>query len=257
MKSLKVKTANISVIIPTLNEEQFLERTLLHIIISRPKIKEIIIVDGGSNDRTLDIAREYECKIVIAQQGRSIQMNAGAKEAKSDILCFVHADTFVPSDFSEVIIATLSDQKIVCGGFKTIMSSAKKTYWLISFHNTIKTYYGIILRPHLHWRGMRVLFGDQAMFCRRSDFFSIGMFDEQAPIMEEVDLCKRISKLGKVLQVDRVVETSARRIEKWGILKATLIHLYIGVFSQLGVSLAFLKKAYPNQDELEKQDLGN
>ncbi|MCY7273053.1 MAG: glycosyltransferase, partial [Phormidesmis sp. CAN_BIN44] len=98
--------------------------------------------------------------------------------------------------------------------------------------------------PHLFLKGLRLLFGDQVMFCRRSDFWDCGGFNEALPIMEDGDLCLRLVKKGRIYQVNRVVQSSDRRVARWGSLKATAIYLYIGVLWGLGVSVAYLKRFY-------------
>ena len=177
--------------------------------------------------------------------GRSQQMNLGAEKASGDYLCFVHADTLVPNDLNLLITQTLSDRTIACGGFISIMSGQDKTQWATSLHNYLKTYYAaIIFRPHLFVKGLRILFGDQVMFCRRADFIDCGGFDPQLPIMEDADLCIRLVQYGRIYLVDRLVQSSDRRVAKWGWLKANAIYLYIGCLWGIGVSATYLKQFY-------------
>ncbi|MBE9044283.1 TIGR04283 family arsenosugar biosynthesis glycosyltransferase [Pleurocapsales cyanobacterium LEGE 10410] len=237
--------SEVSVIIPTLNEEDFLSRTLRNLSLSNPPPKEILVVDGGSRDNTLEIARQAGVLVLISQQaGRSIQMNLGAKKAQGKLLCFLHADTIVPDDFTAVIEKTLADPTIAGGGFISLMSG-EKTRWGCSLHNYLKTYYGSLLfRPHLFLRGLRILFGDQAMFCRRSDFWDCGGFDPKLPIMEDADLCLKLCKYGRIYLVNRVVQSSDRRVAKLGWLKANAIYLYIGFLWAFGVRANYLKQFY-------------
>jgi rSAM/selenodomain-associated transferase 2 len=238
--------SEISIIIPTLNEEDFLQRTLAHLAVLNPPPKEILIVDGGSQDRTLEIARQAGISPLVSEKaGRSIQMNLGAKAAKGDILCFVHADTLVPDDLALIIEKTLADPTIAGGGFISLMSGQDKTRWGVSLHNYLKTYYApFIFRPHLFFKGLRILFGDQVIFCRRSDFGNCGGFDVQLPIMEDADLCIKLLQYGRIYLVDRVVQSSDRRVAKWGWLKANAIYFYIGYLWGIGVSATYLKQFY-------------
>ncbi len=238
--------SRVSIIIPTLNEATSLKRTLCQLAILDPPALDVLVVDGGSQDETITIAQSSRVQVLVCDRaGRSVQMNCGAGAAKGDILCFLHADTWVPDDLVAVIEQTLNDETIACGGFISLMSGAQTTRWGISLHNYLKTYYApLLFKPYLFLKGLRLLFGDQVMFCRRSDFWDCGGFDEALPIMEDGDLCLRLAKKGRICQVNRVVQSSDRRVARWGSLKATAIYLYIGVLWGLNVSPAYLKRFY-------------
>lgn len=239
--------AQVSIIIPVLNEASCLERTLRHLDILDPLAYEIIVVDGGSTDDTVAIAKDHGSKVIFADRpGRSVQMNLGVEQATGDIVCFLHGDTRVPDDVITVITTTLENPDIACGGFISIMAGEHITRWGISLHNSIKTHYAALLfRPHRYFRDrLRILFGDQVMFCRRSDFLACGGFDESLPIMEDADLCLKLSQLGRIYQVNRLVQSSDRRVAEWGPLKANIIYLAIGFLWGMGVSGKWLKRFY-------------
>ena len=182
---------------------------------------------------------------MCARRGRSVQMNQGAKVATGEILCFLHADTWIPDDLIAVIQQTLADEKVVAGGFIALMAGPQTTRWGISLHNYIKTYYApLLFKPHLFVKGLRLLFGDQVIFCRRHEFWECAGFDENLPIMEDGDLCVKLVQKGKIRLVNRIVQNSDRRVAKWGSFKATGIYLYIGLLWGFGASATYLKQFY-------------
>lgn len=236
----------VSIIIPTLNEASCLERTLRQLSILNPPAWEVLVVDGGSQDETVAIALSSKTPVISSTRAqRSVQMNLGAQTATGDILCFLHADTLVPDDIVSVIQTTLCDRKIVGGGFISLMAGSHQTRWGFSLHNYLKTYYApLLFRPHLFMKGFRLLFGDQVIFCRRTDFLECDGFDEEMPIMEEADLCLKLVRRGKIKLVNRIVESSDRRVAYWGEFKAITIYLSIGFLWGFGVSARYLKQFY-------------
>lgn len=237
----------VSIIIPTLNEARCLERTLRCLSIVQPPPQEILVVDGGSTDETVAIAAQFPTKIFHACPAqRSTQMNLGAASATGDILCFVHADTLVPDDLVALVEKTLGDGAIACGGFISIMTGTHITRWGITLHNSLKTYYApLLFRPHLFFgNGLRLLFGDQVMFCRRDDFLACGGFDTEMPILEEADLCLKLCRIGRIKQLNRAVQSSDRRVAYWGPLKANFIYAMIGFLWGFGVPAKTLKRFY-------------
>ncbi len=238
--------SGVSIIIPTLNEASCLGRTLRQLSLLDPAAWEVLVVDGGSEDETIAIAHKAGARVLSSnERGRSVQMNRGAEAATGEILCFLHADTFVPDDVVAVIERTLVDKTVAAGGFVSLMAGQETTRWGVSLHNYLKTYYApLLFRPHLFFKGLRLLFGDQVMFCRRADFWECGGFDNALPIMEEADLCLKLVRRGRIRLVNRVVQSSDRRVARWGSLKATAIYLYIGFLWGLRVPATYLRQFY-------------
>ena len=238
--------SEVSIIIPTLNEEYCLERTLRNLTQLNPPPLEIIIVDGGSQDNTLEIATQVDRVLTSSKAGRAIQMNLGAQTAKGKILCFIHADTLVPDDLMLLIEKTIADPTIACGGFISLMTGSLTTRWSFTLNNYLKTYYApLLFHPYLFFfKKLRILFGDQAMFCRRQDFLDCGGFDSNLPVLEDADLCLKLLEYGRIYLVDRVIQTSDRRVVKWGFFKAHAIYFYVGFLWGFGVSADYLKKFY-------------
>jgi rSAM/selenodomain-associated transferase 2 len=237
---------NVSIIIPTLNEAKSLARTLRCLKQIEPPPWEILVVDGGSEDETIAIAKKAGVKVISAEKpGRASQMNEGAQKATGEYLCFVHGDTLVPDDLVTIIGQTLANKTISAAGFISLMTGDLTTRWGVSLHNWLKTYYApLLFRPHLFFRGFRLLFGDQVIFTRRADFWKVNGFNGDQPIMEEADLCLKLVKLGSIRLINRVVYSSDRRVAKWGFFKATAIYLYIGFLWGFGASPQYLKRFY-------------
>lgn len=165
--------------------------------------------------------------------------------ATGDVLCFLHADTLVPDDLVMIIERTLADSAIAAGGFISIMTGVTTTHWGFALLNVLKTYLmPMVLRPYQYSKGFRLLFGDQVIFCRRRDFLSCGGFDPALPIMEEADLCLKLMKKGRICQVNRTVQSSDRRVAKWGVLQALVIYVSLGLLWGIGVSPTVLKRFY-------------
>ena len=199
--------ATVSVVVPALNEEAVIGSTLKHLASLDPQPLEVIVAVGDSSDGTASIAQSLGAVVVKASgafgRGRSRQMNAGALRAKGDVLIFLHADTQLPTDAVAVarrqLCAGRRTQRTVLGGFVSLITVPErdKTYWFLSTHNVAKTFYTVLaFRPKSFILGLRCLFGDQAMFCRRRDFEYVGGFDENLPIMEDADLCVRMHTAG-------------------------------------------------------------
>ncbi len=237
----------VSIIIPTLNEERILPVLFQNLEQLNPKPYEIIFVDASSKDETACMIRDKGYQLIHSVgKGRALQMNEGAYRAHGDLLVFLHADTLVPHHLVRIVNSTLENKKLILAGFTSIMKGQKKVRQFISFQNQMKTYFGALIYNPIRCMcyGFRLLFGDQVMFCRKSDFLKIGGFNHDLPVMEDADLCMRLNKLGAIKQIKDKVYSSDRRVAKLGTFNAYVRYLKIYFFWRMGVSPKWLKAQY-------------
>jgi len=224
----------LSIIIPCLNEAEHITQTLLKLQELRNQGHEVILCDGGSRDKTLQLAKNLVDHILNTQAGRAKQMNAGSKLATGDILCFLHADTIIPADFANLITGTLSDSDRIWGRFDIRLSNTSLTYKVIAwFINKRSCISGVAT-------------GDQGIFIINNKFLKLNGYTD-IPIMEDIELSKRLLKISRPICITKsFLITSSRRWEKNGIIKTVLLmwRLRLGYF--LGASPTKLAKAYKN-----------
>ncbi|MEM7329022.1 MAG: TIGR04283 family arsenosugar biosynthesis glycosyltransferase [Pseudomonadota bacterium] len=238
----------VSIIIPTLNEARSLPATLERLKHLDPEPLDVIVVDSGSQDDTVTIAKQYGAHVIEdAPRGRAVQMNLGAKQASGDRLCFLHADTELPNDFVDLAEQVFADPRTALAGFISVMRGPSGVRRVTTAHNFIKTWYApLFFRPFSFFRGCRLLFGDQVMVCRSADFEAIGGWSTELAIMEEADLCLRMVRQGRgrVRQVARKVWSSDRRVAEWGFWRANLTFIYIGLMWGFGAPSERLARHY-------------
>ena len=198
----------ISIIIPALNEEKALPATLGSLF-SQPGEHEVIVVDGGSRDRTREIALNWpRVKLINSKRGRSVQMNAGARVAKGEWLLFLHADTSLSENALAAIETLLPQGKIQSGCFRHKFSGK---HWLLHFISWMHNW---------RFRITRIIYGDQAMFIRRQLFEELGGFPEQ-PILEDVLISEKLIKVTKpILLSESYVITDSRKFVQRGICRS-------------------------------------
>lgn len=237
----------ISIIAPMFNEAAELPRFARMIARLTPAPVETVVIDGGSTDGSPALARSLGLTVIASdRKGRAAQINAGVAAASGEIMFVVHLDTEVPEDACAVVGRTLADPRVALAGFTPVIAGRDKTRWVSTFHNWIKTWYApLLFRPLSFMRGLRLLFGDHAMFFRKADFGAVGGLDPQMMIMEDADLCEKLVRVGRIRLVERIVVTSDRRIEAWGGLKANWIYFKVGLLWTLGRHRA-ADKRYPD-----------
>ena len=198
----------ISIIIPTLNEEQTLPITLQLLQPLKEEGVEIIVVDGGSVDETLTVAEQYGTQTVQSKAGRARQMNAGAACAKGELLLFLHADTQLSSN-AFTLLNKLTDKQLCWGRFNVNLDGSQFVYRIIE--------------NMMNWRSCLtgIVTGDQAMFVSKSLFEQVGGYPN-IDLMEDIAMSKKLKKLAAPICIRRAVLTSSRRWEENGILKTVL-----------------------------------
>lgn len=237
----------VTILIPMLNEEAALPKTLDCVRSLEPPADEIMIVDGGSQDSSVALAKAAGYEVLAApKKGRGAQINFGVRAAQGDVICVLHADSILPPDAVAVIRDAMADGKTGLASFTPRIAGPQGTRWGSTLHNWVKTWYApLITRPHLFLRGVRLLFGDHAMFFRREQFLAIGGCDERLVVMEEADLCIKLARYGKIRMVPRWVWTSDRRITEWGRWRANWIYLKVGLMWAMGARER-LAEEYPD-----------
>jgi rSAM/selenodomain-associated transferase 2 len=226
--------ALLSVIVPVLDEESRIG-ALLDELGGSDGIDETIVVDGGSADRTFEIAAARRGVLALrAPRGRALQMNAGAAAATGDILLFLHADARLPADAGRRVRETLAEPGVVAGAFRIRTVAERRGGWIRHF----------LPIADLRSRYSRLPYGDQAIFTRASDFAAVGGYPRQA-LMEDLELSRRLARRGRI-RIDRgVVEVSARRFLARPIYTPLAINLFPLLYA-LGVSPETLARLYGN-----------
>ncbi len=220
----------IAVIIPTLNEEQRIADTLRYTV--GLGFDEIVVVDGGSSDRTRAIVQSLGlAQVLTSPAGRSKQLNAGAKACCSDILLFLHADTLLPDCAKEAIIQALADPDVGSGRFDVQFDSPSPWGRMIGTFMNLRS------------RLTRISTGDQALFVRRHLFERLGGFSD-IPLMEDVEFCARLKHTGPTAALRETVTTSFRRWKQQGPLRTILLMWTLRFLYWCGVSPHRLQHFY-------------
>jgi rSAM/selenodomain-associated transferase 2 len=220
----------LSVIVPVLNESRIIAATLARLQYLRSRGHELIVVDGGSDDATFELACALADRVLCTPRGRARQMNAGAEAASGDILLFLHADTQLPGDADEVLRAELSGDS-GWGRFDVRLSG---DHWLFRVIEWLM---------NRRSRLTDIATGDQAIFVTRDLFRRAGGFPE-IELMEDIAFCARLRRIAKPLCLKQRVVTSSRRWEQAGIVRTTLKMWWLRLAYRLGVNPASLARWY-------------
>jgi len=221
----------LSVIIPALNEAEMLGDTLESLMAHPPA--EVIVVDGGSRDSTVDVARRYTSRVFVSRPGRGLQQGTGARHSQGSVLIFLHADTQLPPGYQHLIHQALAEPDVLFGAFYLAIHPPSKALDIVAFMANLRS------------RCLRVPYGDQAIFVRREAYFQAGGFRDW-PIMEDVDLVRRLNRRGRFKLARGHVKTSARRWQKENLICTTIRNWSLIIRYGLGVSPEALLRHYPD-----------
>lgn len=221
----------LSIVIPTLNEAAHIAETLLPLQSLRSQGHEIIVVDGGSQDSTVERARPLVDHVFLAPRGRAAQMNAGARLARGDILVFLHADTRLPEHTAQLIERGLATSATGWGRFDVRLSGAQVSLRIVEYL--------------INWRSRLsgIATGDQVIFVRRAWFEAAGAYPEIA-LMEDIALSRTLKRRAPPLGLRQCVITSSRRWEQRGVWKTILLMWSLRIAYAVGVDPQRLARSY-------------
>jgi rSAM/selenodomain-associated transferase 2 len=221
----------LSIVVPALDEAVNLARMLPELLV-RERGAEVLVADGGSaDDSRAVVARTPAVRWLDAPRGRARQMNAGARAAAGDVLLFLHADTRLPAGAGAAIRAALADPTVVGGRFDVQLDSRRPLLGLV----------GWLMNRRSRLTG--ICTGDQAIFVRRVVFEGLGGYPD-IPLMEDIELTRRLKRRGRLAALPLRVVTSARKWEGEGPLRTILLMWTLRLLYALGVSPARLHRWY-------------
>jgi len=220
----------LSIVVPALNEADVIADTLGDLRLAMPAAAELIVADGGSTDGTPDVARGLADRLVTAPAGRAAQQNAGAGVARGEVLWFVHADTRVPAEAFVQLQRALA-AGAVWGRFDARLDGRHPglpmVAWLMN-HRSCLT--GIAT-------------GDQGLFVTREAFRRVGGFPS-IPLMEDVEISRRLKRVGRCQCLPGPLLTSARRWDRDGLMRTVMLMWRLRLAFFFGADPAELHRRY-------------
>lgn len=225
-----IEGPELSIIIPVLNEAGTIGECLWRLQTLRKRGVEIIVVDGGSQDATVTLASPLADRVIHSKQGRAVQMNTGATQATGRILLFLHVDTRLPEQAYKTILQSM-ELPHVWGRFDVKLSGRHSMFRMIEQMMNLRS-------------GLTgIATGDQAIFVTRSAYDSVGGFPDY-PLMEDLEISKRLKKLAFPVCLKAKVITSSRRWEKNGIFRTIGVMWWLRFLYFLGTHPRVLQRAY-------------
>ncbi|MEP5613154.1 MAG: glycosyltransferase family 2 protein [Cyclobacteriaceae bacterium] len=231
-----MQSPKISVIIPTLNEEKYLRKTIDNVFLSaqNPNCLEVLVVDAGSTDHTLQTIEEMNVQTFLKPEfalKKYESLNYGMAQAKADVLIFLDADSILPKGFDEMILDKLSSRGTVGGAFDLVFDLSD---WRLSV---------ILALNRIRYRLGHLFYGDQAVFCRKTVAEAIGGFPEKE-LMESAFFCKKLKSKGRLKLIRKPIETSARRFNENGFFKVFWFDVTMWIRFVLNLPLDTYGKKY-------------
>ncbi|MCF8260123.1 MAG: TIGR04283 family arsenosugar biosynthesis glycosyltransferase [Melioribacteraceae bacterium] len=220
-----------SVIIPTLNEEKFLPRTLQQLKSFNQNL-EIIVTDGGSIDKTVSIAQREKIHLVASSPGRGIQQKRGAQIAKGEILIFLHVDTILPKQYFQILESYTNNPDFSAATFRLKFDEDKFALNLYSWFSRFESIF--------------TTFGDQTIIIRKDLYNRIGGFPE-VKIFDDVIILRELRRRKALIKIPHSVITSARRFRKHGLIKTQLLNGWFIVKYLLGYDVEEIYNSYNNK----------
>ncbi|HZR19304.1 MAG TPA: TIGR04283 family arsenosugar biosynthesis glycosyltransferase [Verrucomicrobiae bacterium] len=218
-----------SVIIAALNEEERIGGTVKAALQGGPH--EIIVVDGGSDDQTVARAKLAGATVLKSRAGRARQLNAGASRASGGTLLFLHGDTLLPGGYVSAVQGALARKGVSAGAFSFALRESFRGRWLVE-HST-----------NLRSRVWQMPYGDQGVFVRRSLFEELGGYADMA-MLEDYELVRRLRRCGRIVTLSQPALTSARRWQRLGFLRTTLLNKWIILGYRFGWPIEKLAASY-------------
>jgi rSAM/selenodomain-associated transferase 2 len=223
--------ASLSIVIPVLNEAAGIADALAALAPCRAREAEVVVVDGGSADATIAIARPLADHVLSAPRGRGSQMNAGAAAAKGDVLLFLHADTRLPPDADRLVLTGLQNSNRAWGRFDVTIAGRSPLLRMVATMMNLRS------------RLSGIATGDQAIFVAREAFAEVRGFPD-IPLMEDIVLSRRLKRVGRPLCLAARVITSGRRWEQHGVIRTMVMMWRLRLAFFLGAEPARLARRY-------------
>lgn len=224
----------ISIVIPVINEEATIAQAIDRAWTCGAD--ELIVVDGGSSDGTIELVQKLDCELKCGPLGRGPQMNLGAQSAHGAVLLFLHADCWLPENACQQIRTAAQSTDLFWGGFRQrIENSAAKYRWLEAGNG---------------WRAkwQRLIYGDQGMFINSELFRRVNGFPAQ-PLMEDLEISGTLRKISAPILLPGPVHVSARRWERKGVVRQTFLNWSLVAKYRLGFTPQQLQRSYQRHDQ--------
>ncbi len=218
--------SKLSIVVPVLNEETTLPKLLSDIEFCKSNLDfpiECIIVDGGSHDRSVKICEQYDVSVIQGPRGRGQQLACGAQESSGEVLLFLHADSKISPEHCLNAVETVQGNGHIAGGFILKFDDRHPILKLAEWINKIR------------FRFTKIFYGDHGIFLSREYYFATGGFPLQS-LFEDIELSRRLKRMGEVILISPPLVTSARRFKAGGVIRTYLKMASLHILYWAGVS---------------------